>query len=134
MSAFESFAPFVPRTMNDLSSFATLGVITLPTFLMSSWHRTRRFAHVPLIALSFLIGGFACYRLGEDFRSLDPCGTGAGIFVVCLVWIGIWLFTAGLVLLIWQSSRTIVGRIVVWGLPLYMLACVLGGIFGRYLA
>ncbi len=138
MGYLKDFAPFVPATMDDLLSFAIAGVAALPTFVMSCWVRSRRFAHFPLPALALMSGGIIAYRLGElhRLRMLDPkgyfCGMPDYFSIVFFVWIGTWVLAAGLVLIALKSTRIVGRRILLWGAPLYVLACVLGYVVGRY--
>lgn len=138
MGYFKDLALFVPATLNDLLSFAILGVAVLPTFAMSCWVRSRRFAHLPLLALALSSAGILAYRLGElhQLRMLDPqrygCGMPDFILTIFFVWVGIWVLAAGLVLIALKSTRIVGRRILLWGAPLYVLACVLGYVVGRY--
>jgi len=124
--------------MDDPIGFAMVGVIALPTFLMSCWTRLRRFADLPLPGIAAVLGAAPAYRLGELHRArvLDPqtywCGTQDYITMMVLLWMGAWVVAAGFILLSIKGTRPVGRRIFLLGAPVYALAVAAGYLIGRY--
>ena len=124
--------------MDDLLEFTLFGLVALPTFVMSAWAWGRRFAHLPLLGLALTLGALLSFRVGQfaNAASLDPAAHRCGLFVdialIGLGWIGAWVLLAGLVLLIWRGTRSVGLRLLLWGLPLYVVTCTVAGLVGRY--